>query len=280
MNIAVVGLGLIGGSIAKAVRCRTEHFVYAHDISETVLCKAELVGAVGGRLTPENLGGCDAVFIALYPDGILGWLLENAPRVKKGAIVMDTGGVKQAVCAPAEKIASENGFFFIGAHPMAGVEHTGFDSSRKELFEAAPMILTPPKGTPIEIMEKVKKLCIEIGFSNVVITTPAHHDRMIAYTSQLAHVVSSAYVKSPLALSHKGYSAGSYRDMTRVATLNEQLWTSLFLNNRAALVSELDGLMLRLSEYREALARADANTLCALLRDGREQKERADGKVL
>ncbi|MDR1003128.1 MAG: prephenate dehydrogenase [Oscillospiraceae bacterium] len=280
MNIAVVGLGLIGGSIAKSLKAKTSHTVFGMDISETVMCRAELTGAIDHRLSEENLGECDVVIVALYPEAVIKYVEENSQLIKLNAIVIDTGGIKTAICKRLDRVANDCGFTFIGAHPMAGLEHSGFDSSVKSLFENASMILTPPGEINLNVMEKLKKLCTEIGFSKVVITTPRHHDEMIAYTSQLAHVVSSAFVQSPKALSHKGYSAGSYRDMTRVATLNEYMWTELFLSNSECLLPDLDGIIGKLTSFRDAIAEGDGDALTAMLREGREQKEKADGKVL
>lgn len=280
MKIAVIGLGLIGGSLAKALKSRTGHTVLGHDAGETVLCRAQLTGAVDARLDEEGLSGCDVVILALYPRDALTVLRQIARGIRPGAAVLDTCGVKRAVVPAAQKIAQENGFYFVGAHPMAGIERTGFDYSRQSLFENASMILTPCSDTPIELLGRLKALSLEMGFSHVEITTPERHDRVIAYTSQLAHVVSSAYVQSPAALEHRGFSAGSYRDMTRVATLNEGMWTELFLDNADCLSQELDALIQRLQRFREAIRSNNAEQLCALLRAGREQKAMADGKEL
>lgn len=279
MNIAVIGLGLIGGSIAKAAKGKTEHTVYGEDTDETVLCRALLLGSIDEHLTDSALSQCDAIFVCLYPEAVLSWLREKAPILKKGAIVMDTCGIKREICAQAAAVAESRGFEFIGCHPMAGKEHAGFEYSSEGLFRGAPMIVTPMQ-IKLDVLERVKKLCTELGFASVVITTPAHHDEMIAYTSQLAHVVSSAFVRSPRALEHAGYSAGSYRDMTRVATLNEEMWTQLFLANDENLTQELDELIERLSDFSAALHERNGERLRELLRMGREQKEKADGKVL
>lgn len=280
MNIAVVGLGLIGGSIARAFKEKTGHMVYGWNRTQQILCKAKLVGAVDGPLTDDRLAECDAVFIALYPQTTIRWLTEHAPLIKKGALVFDTCGVKQPVCAPCFALAKEYGFDFIGAHPMAGVEHAGFDSSTGSMFEGASMILVPPTGMAIETVAKAKALSLELDFERVVITDAAEHDRMIAYTSQMAHVVSSAYVQSPCSLRHRGFSAGSYRDMTRVACLQEDMWTELFLDNSEPLSAELGELIGRLQRFHDAIASKDAETLHEMLRAGRVRKEEADGKVL
>lgn len=273
MTIGIVGLGLIGGSIAKAIKENTEHTVLGFDIAPAVVCKAKLIGAIDGELTGEKLRDCDLVIIALYLEATVTYIKENAGLFKKGGIVVDCCGVKRDVCGAVKQTAEESGFTFVGGHPMAGIEFSGFEYSKKNLFEKASMIVTPYPGNPIEVIEKLKKLFLGIGFNNFQITTPDEHDKMIAFTSQLAHVVSSAYVKSPAALNHKGFSAGSYKDMTRVAKLNENMWTELFLSNRDNLASEVDSLVERLQEYSGALKAGDAAGMTAMLREGSERKK-------
>ncbi|MEI6579118.1 MAG: prephenate dehydrogenase [Eubacteriales bacterium] len=273
MTIGIVGLGLIGGSIAKAIKENTDNTVLGFDIAEPVIFKAKLVKAIDGELTVEKLHECDILIIALYFEDTIKYIRENAANFKKGGIVIDCCGVKKDICAAVKQIAVDNNFIFVGGHPMAGIEFSGFEYSKKNLFEKASMIIAPYPGTHIEVIETLKKLFLEIGFNNFQITTPEEHDKMIAFTSQLAHVVSSAYVKSPAALNHKGFSAGSYKDMTRVAKLNEKMWTELFLSNRENLISEIDSLTARLNEYSEALKNNDAATMNTLLREGRERKQ-------
>lgn len=273
MNIGIVGLGLIGGSIAKAIKQNTEHKVYGTDIVESVIYRAKLIEAIDDALTQETLAQCDLVVIALYPQATIAYIRENAKHFKKGAIVMDCGGVKRSVCDELKEVSEQGDFTFIGAHPMAGVEFSGFKHSRTQLFKKASVILTPYKGTPLEVLNKVKLFCENLGFSDVVITTPEEHDVMIAFTSQLAHVVSSAYIKSERATRHKGFSAGSFKDMTRVAKLNETMWTELFLDNRDNLVNEIDELIEHLAEYRDTIKNGDEQGLKTLLKAGRERKE-------
>ncbi|MBN7774495.1 prephenate dehydrogenase [Clostridium aminobutyricum] len=278
MNIGIIGLGLIGGSMAKALKQNTPHTIYGYDLQETVIKKAILVGAIDEPLTEEILPDCDLLIIALYPQATIDYVHAHCDQIKKGAIVMDCSGVKAVVCASLEPLAKEKGFLFMGGHPMAGVAHGGFTHSKKALFNNASMILTPATGTQIEVVQKIKLLCMQIGFTNTQIASPEEHDRVIAFTSQLAHVVSSAYIKSPSALEHKGFSAGSYKDMTRVATLNEDMWTELFLDNSEFLEEEIDGIINRLTEYSNALKSKDAPSLRELLKEGRERKALIDGE--
>ena len=276
--IGVIGLGLIGGSMAKALNQSTDNAVYGFDTNPEVVQRAKLVNAIEEELTPEMIPLCDLVIIALYPEATREVLTKYAGAFKKDAIVMDTCGVKGTICPVGEQLAKENGFYFIGGHPMAGLEHSGFEYARKALFSNASMILVPPTGTPIAVVDRLKKLLVSIGFTNVQITTPEEHDRMIAFTSQLAHVVASAYIKSPTAANHDGFSAGSYKDLTRVAKLNEGMWTELFLENPDNLADEIDAIIKNLQDYSDAIRGGDAETLCKLLREGRLRKEEIDNE--
>ena len=278
MEIGIVGLGLIGGSLAKAISQNTDHTVYGTDISEQVVRKAVLVDAIEQPLTDELLPQCDIVIVALYPQATIDYVKEHAHLFRKESIVVDCGGIKKLVCDTLIPLAEDHGFLFVGGHPMAGLEHSGFTYAKKSLFNNASMIFTPTKG-PIESMEKLKELFTSIGFTNIEISTAEEHDRKIAFTSQLAHVVSNAYIKSPTALEHSGFSAGSYKDLTRVAKLNEVMWTELFLENADNLAAEIDTLIGNLQQYSTAIRERDAKTLCALLKDGREKKALIDGEI-
>jgi len=278
MRIGIVGLGLIGGSLAKALKYNTEHEVLGTDIDRGVLLKAKLLGAVDDELLPEQLSSCDLVITALYPQDTLDYITQHAQSFKKGAIVMDCCGVKRVICETLWQCAKENGFLFYGAHPMAGLHFSGFAYSDVHMFSNASMILLPPDNADINDLANLKHLFLSIGFTDIQISTPEEHDRIIAYTSQLAHVVSNAYVKSPQAQVHNGFSAGSYKDLTRVAKLNADMWTELFLDNVDNLTAELDGLIENLQQYSRALHEKDAKTLHALLKAGSDRKEKIDGQ--
>jgi len=278
MEIAIIGLGLIGGSIAKAIKKYTPHTVLGYDTSEQVMYKARLLDAIDAELTDDRLSICDWVIIATRPQAAVDYVTAHAAQIRAGATVMDVCGVKRHVCEPLWTVAQENGFTFIGGHPMAGREVGGFDHASADLFKDASMILTPPRGADIALLEKLKKFWCALGFEGVTVTTPENHDRVIAYTSQLAHIASSAYIKSPTALDHIGFSAGSYKDMTRVAKLDPDMWTELFMENREPLLAEVECLLQRLGEYRDALATGDADQMRALLAAGRDQKLEADRK--
>ncbi len=273
MNVGIVGLGLIGGSLAKTIKLHTAHRVLACDIDLQTLLQAQLMDAMDGELDDRNLPTCDVVLVALYPAAIVEWISGHARLFKPGALVIDCGGVKQEICRPLAPLARECGWHFIGGHPMAGREFSGFKYAKDDLFDNASMILTPMGDEAPELLQQARDFFMDLGFRRVQFTTPKTHDEMIAYTSQLAHIVSSAYVKTPLARRHKGFSAGSFADMTRVARLNEGMWTELFFDNREALLPELESLVARMTEYRDALRDNDRDTMQRLLREGREIKE-------
>lgn len=277
MKVGIIGLGLMGGSLAKAISYGTEHTVWGTNRSREAIQKALFVGAIQKELEKEDLKECDLVIVSLYPQASIDYIKENAKNFKKGAIVIDISGVKRYVCDALYETAKENGFVFIGAHPMAGLHLSGFEHSTAKIFNNSSMILTPYEDTPWGYINTIKELFLKIGFTNIQMSTPDEHDKIIAFTSQLAHIVSNAYVKSPNALVHKGFSAGSYKDLTRVAYLNEDMWSELFLENRDNLINEIDSIVKNLVQYKEAMENNDREKLAELLRDGKILKEQIDG---
>ena len=273
MVFGIVGLGLIGGSLARSIKFHSKHTVYGCDLKETAILQAKLVGAIDGELTEENLSDCDVLLVALYPADAVDWTLNHIDAFKPGSLVIDCCGVKRFVCDRLYPAFEGKHAIFMGGHPMAGRERSGFTYAQDDLFENASMILAPAPGTDIETIRRAKEIFLSIGFAKVRFTTPQEHDEMIAFTSQLAHVVSSAYVKTPLAPKHKGFSAGSFRDMTRVARLNEDMWTELFLENDDLLLTQVEALIKNMQEYYDALKDRDEERLRFLLREGREIKE-------
>jgi len=273
MTIGIVGLGLIGGSLAQAMRARTGHRILGWDVDGAVREAALASQAVHDVLTPVRAGDCDLLLIAVPPQATRAVLGEQAPRLGPQTIVVDCCGVKRVICRLGEELAARHGFTFVGGHPMAGREYTGFASALPTLFDGASMLLVAGERVVPAQRQLLDTLFRTVGFGQVVFTTAEHHDRLIALTSQLAHLVSSAYVKSPFARGHRGFSAGSFADLTRVARLDEALWSELFLDNHDFLLNELDRLLVDLQAYREALARQDAAALQALLREGRRCKE-------
>ena len=276
MRIGIIGLGMIGGSLAKALHARTAHEVLGTDLNPAAVAEATAAGVIKGGLDLADLSTCETLILAIPPVGCLAFLREHASRIAPGALVVDCCGVKRSICTLGFEKAAENNFHFLGGHPMAGREFSGFGSAQTTLFDRAVMLLIPRTGEDEAIIRRVEELFLSIGFGRVLQTTMEQHDERIAITSQLAHVVSNAYVKSPRAGMHHGFSAGSFADLTRVARLNEKLWTELFLENGDYLIREIDELTGALKEYREAIAGQDATRLCELLKKGRECKEQQD----
>lgn len=277
MKIGIIGLGLIGGSLAKSIKSRTAHTVLGADIDKETLMLARICGAMDNTLTEDAIPECDMLLLALTPQAAIQWVKSNAPAINKNTILIDMCGVKRSVCRELGAIAEEFGFTYIGGHPMAGKERGGFVNATPDLFVGASMILVPEKGIEIDPLERSKNLFTDIGFASITFSTPEEHDRIIAYTSQLAHIASGAYVKSPTAQNHRGFSAGSFKDMTRVALLDENMWTELFFSNRDNLLSELDTFIQHLTEYQAALQAEDREALRALLKEGKEKKALAGG---
>lgn len=276
MTVGILGLGLIGGSLARAYALEG-HTVLAADKDESMLSFAQLSGAVHGVLTPDTMTACDLILLAIYPGGSAKWLEDNAQYVHRDALVMDCCGIKREICARCFPLAAKYGFTFVGGHPMAGSQFSGFKYSRANLFQGAPMVLVPPRFDDMELLQRVKDALAPCGFGSFSVTTAASHDRMIAFTSQMPHIVSNAFIKSPTASSHKGFSAGSYKDLTRVAWLNPKMWAELFIENRDNTLYELNYYIDSLTAYRDALQNGDMQTLVALLEEGKLRKEEVDG---
>ncbi|MBQ2999466.1 MAG: prephenate dehydrogenase [Clostridia bacterium] len=276
MTVGICGLGLIGGSMAKAYKA-DGHTVLGFDAHEPTLGYCALAGITDGILNEETIPSCDLIFVALYPQVAVEYLKKIAPIIDAHTVVIDLCGTKKQICDCGFSLAKEYGFTFVGGHPMAGTQYSGIKYAKATLFKGAPMVLVPPIYDDIAFLDRIRTLLSPAGFGKFSVTDAESHDRVIAFTSQLAHVVSNAYVKSPSAKEHKGFSAGSYKDMTRVAWLNEQMWCELFLENRDPLLFELDTIIASLQEYRDAISEGDANTLRSLLRDGRIAKEEIDG---
>ena len=276
MKVGILGLGLIGGSMARAYAV-AGHTVYAADLDESTLSFAMLSGAVHGRLDEETIPACELLLLAIYPGGSAKWLEDNGRLVDSGALVLDLCGIKQEVCKRCFPVARKYGFTFVGGHPMAGSHFSGFKYSRADLYKGAPMVLVPPRFDDIDPLQRVKDAMAPCGFGMFSVTTAEEHDRMIAFTSQMPHVLSNAFIKSPTARQHKGFSAGSYKDLTRVAWLNAPMWSELFLENRDNLLFELNTYLDSLTAYRDALEARDGERLTALLEAGKKAKEEVDG---
>lgn len=270
-KIIVVGLGLIGGSIAKSLKYTTDHVVLGMDVDQETLLDACSCGAIDGIADVEDLHTADLVYLCVYPETALDFARKWGPQLKEGCILTDTCGIKQEICSGMEALQGTGSYVFVAGHPMAGKELSGFSASDAGIFLGASYLLAPC-GAPDWAVEKVAELARKMGFGQVVMTTPEQHDRVIAFTSQVPHVLACSYVMSPRCREHKGFSAGSYRDVSRVANINDVLWSRLFLDNRDALTSELDELLKNLSLFRKAVADEDEESLRTLLRTAAEIK--------
>ena len=272
MRILVAGLGLIGGSLCKAIHAYTDHAVCGWNRTKAVAEKA-LAEHVIDEITGDDCSGFDMIITSLYPELTRKWVRNHIGTMQKNTIVLDVTGVKTDLPKEMTELCSGYGVHYLSTHPMAGKERAGFDVSDENLFQGANFIMTPLPETPKSIIAQVQNFAHQVGFRKFVITTPEMHDKMIAYTSQLAHVVSSSYVQSPEIQFESGFSGGSFQDMTRIATMNEDMWADLFMENQESLSYELDILIQHLQEYQKALADKDRDAVYALIRDGRLRKE-------
>lgn len=276
MTVGILGLGLIGGSLARAYT-KAGHTVYACEQDVNMLEFAKLAGAVHGELNTDTISNCDLILLAIYADGSAKWLEDNAALISKSALVIDCCGIKEAICTRCFPLAAECGFTFIGGHPMAGSHNSGFKYSRSNLFQGAPMVLVPPRYDDPELLQWAEDMLEPCKFGSFSVTTAQEHDKLIAFTSQMPHIVSNAYIKSPTALGHKGFSAGSYKDLTRVAWLNPHMWAELFMSNKENVLFELDAYIQSLEAYKQAIINNDEQALITLLDEGRKRKEEVDG---
>lgn len=271
-SVGIVGLGLIGGSMARSVKKHTIATVYGHDISPEAMALAAESGAIDAPLTRETLQECDLLLIAIAPRSLVKWVEDHADAIPTTTILVDLCGVKRYIYKHIAPIAREKGFLYVGGHPMAGKEVSGFANSDRELYRDASMILCPDETADDESIDTLKAFFLSLGFGEIVFSTPEEHDRIIAYTSQLAHAASSAYIKSPTSRQRMGFTAGSYKDMTRVARLDPEMWTQLFMVNRDHMIDELQELVDNLTGYLDALKADDAAQLKKLLEEGRDLK--------
>ncbi|MCL2441729.1 MAG: prephenate dehydrogenase [Treponema sp.] len=275
MTVGIVGLGLIGGSFAKAYKLE-KHNVYGFDSDESILSFAQVSGAIDGVLSDNSIAECDVIFLAVNPADAVAYLESIAPKIKKDTVVIDCCGVKRFVCSHCFPLAQKYGFIFVGGHPMAGSHKGGFKNSRDNLYRGASIILVPPVYDDPVLFGKIEELLKPAGFGHLTVSTAEKHDEMIAFSSQMAHVVSNAFIKSPAAREHKGFSAGSYKDLTRVAQLNADMWAQLCMENGDYLINELDVFIKEITRYKDALAEKNENKLKDLLEEGSRIKGELD----
>ncbi len=271
MKIAIIGLGLIGGSLARALRQNTSHHIIGCDVNADSLASALKTGAICEAV--NDVPKADVYFLAMSPSSTVCYLERYAADFSKGAIVTDVCGIKQMVTKVCEAVCLSNGLRFVGGHPMAGREVSGFEHSVSDLFVNRSYIITTTDKTDADAVDTLKELVQALGISNITMTTPEHHDKMIAFTSQLPHILAGAYMKSPSSREHNGYSAGSYHDVSRVSSVDEHLWSELFVENKTFLADELKGLIHSLEKYLQAVETGDKEELFRLIRESRLLKE-------
>ncbi len=277
-TIGIIGLGLIGGSFARAYKNSDQDFVvYAWNRTAETLNLAHRMGVVDGELTDERMAECDCILVCLHTVPSCKWLEDNAAKIPASCMVIDCCGTKRHICKIGFALAKKFGFTYVGGHPMAGIHRWGFKNSRADMYQGESFVVVPPVFDDDALIERVKSYVMPAGFGSISVTTAERHDKLIAFTSQLAHVVSNAYIKSPTALEHKGFSAGSYLDLTRVAWLNPTMWSDIFIENKDNLVYEIDRLVSELNKYRAAIEAEDKEKLEELLDEGRIRKEEVDG---
>ena len=277
MKIGIAGLGLIGGSLAKAYN-RAGDEVYGYNRNKTTYGFAEMSGAVDGELNNESIGQCDVIFICLTIDAAVDWLRKKAPLFTPGQIVIDCCGIKRRICETGFEEAGKYGFTFIGGHPMAGRQYGGFRNSKEDLFDGATMILVAEHRDDIELLSRLKDIFKRAGFGKISFMTAEQHDDMIAFTSQMTHIAANAFVKDEAKYPGGFPEGGSFRDFTRVADLNENMWTDLFLENKDNLLKVLSDYIEELEKYKAAIEAEDEDTVKELLRAGTKSKKAADLK--
>lgn len=278
MKIGIIGLGLMGASFGRMLKDRANATVWGLDLDPAVMLKATLIGCIDKELTEKAAKELDLLVVSVYPRDFLSAVSPFLPHMKKGATVLDFCGNKRGVCQAMRALGSQYpDLYFIGGHPMAGREYSGIDHSTKTLFDRASMLLVPVQSDIYE-NERLKELFLSLGFGEVLFTDDVTHDKTIAFTSQLCHIVSNAYIKSETAKTHHGFSAGSYRDLTRVARLNPGMWAELMIDNSDLLKDELSTLIESLTAYRDALERHDEGALYRLLDEGNQLKLMIDAR--
>ncbi len=253
MKIAVIGKGLIGGSFEKASLKAGYETVILHHGDAT------------------GFESADLIMVCLPPQAIVPWIKAHAAAFKPGALVVDICGTKRSIVEEMAQVP-QTGWTFVGGHPMAGREVAGYENSLADLFVGASMVLTPFEGTDPAVLETLKAYFASVGFAMTVVTTAARHDEMIAFTSQLCHIIATTYARDPRVADAIGFSAGSYANMTRIATQNASDWSALYSENRDALVGVLDGFLDRFRELRDAIAADDQTTVRRLIDEGAQAK--------
>ncbi|MCH5185255.1 MAG: prephenate dehydrogenase [Oscillospiraceae bacterium] len=259
MNIFIVGLGLIGGSLAKSLKGFKNAEIYGINRTRRYLDSAEKEGVIKKGYTvdeAEAIKEADIIILCLYPSLNVEFIKKTGEYLKQGAVITDVSGVKTYIEEEMAKILPP-GVDFVGGHPMAGREVTSYENSSADLFENTSYLVVPSKTSKEENVRLIEEMARYAGASRVVRTNAENHDEIIAYTSQLMHVVAAAICNIPTAEKAEGYAGGSIRDATRVANINETLWSELFLENAPALINAIDNMQAALGDFRSAIEKGD-----------------------
>ncbi len=272
-KIAIIGLGIIGGSAAYALKGFKSGSIVGCDRNPRTREAALKAGAVDRVYSDakDAIDRADLVILATYPDGIVNTVAENRACFKKGAVITDMCGVKTGISADMAKVLPD-GVDYVGGHPMAGKETDGFESAAPDMFEGCGFIITPTDFSKQESIMLVQEMAEYMGAKKIAVSEPELHDSTIAYTSDLMHIAASALCLDFHENMSLAYTAGAFRDCTRVAYINPELWTELFLANRENTVKEIDRFINSISQLRDAIADKDEKRLCSLLARVRKNK--------
>ena len=271
-KILILGLGLMGGSYAESLTSHGFEVGAVARRQETIdyALREGIIKHGRAEIDPEYIRQFDLLIFAMYPHAFVEWIEKYQQYIKPNALISDVTGVKCSIVYKIQDMLRPD-LEFIGAHPMAGKEKFGYDYSEATLFDNAYMIFTPVNADENNV-DMLKELSQKIGFKGVTVSTPAEHDRIIAYTSQMPHVLACAYVSDPDAMLHNGFSAGSYKDISRVADINARLWQELFIENSSQLVGHIDVLIDNLQKIKQLIENGDHKALQDALQKARDTK--------
>ena len=278
MNIVIVGLGVVGGSFAMALKNAGYDDVHGIDTNEDTLKKAKELGIIknGSTTGEELLKKADLTIISIYPKLVIDFIKKNKDNFKSGSLITDATGIKEMFINEVTEILPENVDFVFG-HPMAGREKKGIDFATDKVFQGANYILTPIERNKPENLDIIEKLALSIGFRRVKRITPQYHDEMIGYTSQLPHAMAVALINSDEEGRDTGSFIGdSYRDLTRIANINEDLWSELFLGNKNNLLKAINNFEIELDLIKKAIYDDDKEALKEYFRKSTMRRERLD----
>lgn len=273
MKIAIIGLGLIGGSMARRLRGFRDCTIAAYNRTKESLDIAMSDGVIDEAYSNpgDAMENADLIIMCLYPQLNIDFVRENVDRIKSGAVITDVTGVKGFIIKEMQKILPET-VDFIGGHPMAGREVGGYKSSTDTLFDNAPYIITPDRTNSPESIKLVRDMAKYIGCREVVTTTPDEHDSIIAYTSQLMHIVAVALCENPLLERSSSFAGGSLQDCTRIAVINEKMWSELFIENKEHLAYRITEFQECLETIKQATLNGDRDELEKIMKHATEQK--------